>query len=96
MLCAGQTGRWISRARCAEGNEIRWGKGGMEMDHRDALKIAIERLEKRCAECEENDELLMKLVSCLCKALETREKLGEDSGRMEIVLRGAPDGEEAR
>lgn len=54
------------------------------------------RLEKRCAECEENDELLMKLVSCLCKALETREKLGEDSGRMEIVLRGAPGGEEAR
>ena len=82
MLCAGQTGRWISRARCAEGNEIRWGKG--------------ERLEKRCAECEENDELLMKLVSCLCKALETREKLGEDSGRMEIVLRGAPGGEEER
>ena len=38
----------------------------------------------------------MKLVSCLCKALETREKLGEDSGRMEIVLRGAPGGEEAR
>lgn len=68
------------------------------MDHRDALKIAIERLEKRCAECEENDELLMKLVSCLCKALETREKLGEDSGRMEmeIVLRGAPGGEEER
>ena len=96
MLCAGQTGRWISRARCAEGNEIRWGKRGMKMDHRDALKIAIERLEKRCAECEENDELLMKLVSCLCKALETREKLGEDSGRMEIVLRGAPGGEEAR
>ena len=30
------------------------------------------------------------------KALETREKLGEDSGRMEIVLRGAPGGEEAR
>ena len=52
--------------------------------------------DKRCAECEENDELLMKLVSCLCKALETREKLGEDSGRMEIVLRGAPGGEEAR
>ena len=96
MLCAGQTGRWISRARCAEGNEIRWGKGGMKMDHRDALKIAIERLEKRCAECEENDELLMRLISCLCKALETREKLGEDSGRMEIVLRGAPGGEEAR
>ena len=68
----------------------------MKMDHQDALKIAIERLEKRCAECEENDELLMKLVSCLCKALETRETLGEDSGRMEIVLRGAPGGEEAR
>ena len=58
------------------------------MDHRDALKIAIE--------CEENDELLMKLVSCLCKALETREKLGEGNSRMEIVLRGAPGEEEAR
>ena len=58
MLCAGQTGRWISRARCAEGKLDKMGKGGMKMDHRDALKIAIERLEKRCAECEENDELL--------------------------------------
>lgn len=66
------------------------------MDHRDALKIAIDRLEKRCAECEENDELLMKLVSCLCKALETREKLGEENSRVEIVLCGAPGREEAR
>lgn len=67
----------------------------MKMDHRDALKIAIERLEKRCAECEENDELLMKLVSPVQGAGDAGEA-GEDSGRMEIVRCASPRREEAR
>ena len=61
------------------------------MSHTEILDQTIRRLRLRCGEAyrEKNDELLLKIVPVLCKAVETRARLsGEDGGPVELVLRG--------
>lgn len=83
----------LSRAVRPTERYARGVKGGrFFMTNAEVLDKAIRYLRLRCGAAyrAKDDDLLLKIVPVLCKAVEMQQKLSgaEDAGCMEIVLRG--------